>query len=270
MSILSEIVARRRQDIRTAKARRSAGELGQAAAVRVHRSLIEHLRARTAAPAIIAEIKRASPSAGSIRPDLSPAQLARDYHQAGAAAISILTEPHYFQGTEADVPSVRNAVPLPLLRKDFIVDEYQVLETAAIGADLLLLIVAALDRSLMKDLTQAADACGLEVLVEVHDENELDLALDQEQTLIGVNSRNLKTMVTDLDVARRMIKTIPDNRIAVAESGIRNATEIRDLHRLGYRAFLVGESLLKQGQPGDNLRALLEASPLPPPPPEKD
>lgn len=260
MNILREIVERRREDVRAARYRCPSATLQPRASRRTHRSLRERLlNPGISAPQIIAEIKRASPSAGMIRPDLSVPELACEYRDHGAAALSILTEPHYFLGSDADIQAVREKIALPILRKDFIVDEYQVLETAAIGGDILLLIVAILDSVLLRDLAQAAAEYGLEPLIEVHDEKELDraLALEVPNMLVGVNSRNLKTLETDLSVAHRLAERIPAGAIAVAESGLRNATDIQGLQRRGYRAFLVGESLLKHGSPGRNLQALL-------------
>ncbi len=261
---LDEIIAKRRQDIETARRLRPPSALQSAADRRRHRSLRNLLRKpQDGTPQIIAEIKRASPSAGMIRPDLSPLNLACEYRDHGAVALSILTEPHYFLGCDADIQAIRNAVPLPLLRKDFIVDEYQVLETAAIGGDVLLLIVAALDRVLLRDLIQAAVAHRLELLIEIHCEKELNLALEisPPEALIGVNSRNLKTLRTDLSTAHHLSGRIPSSRIAVAESGIRTARDIQALQDVGYRAFLIGESLLKSGNPGHNLQALLAREP---------
>ncbi len=233
-------------------------ELETAAAQRRHRSLRNGLlKPPSGSPRIIAEIKRASPSAGMLRPDLSPVELALDYQRNGAAAISILSEPRYFLGSTDDIKIIRAATTLPLLRKDFIFEEYQVLETAAVGADVLLLIVAVLERRQLHDLVQAAVAYGLETLIETHDANELEIALEHPAALIGVNNRNLKTLATDPAVARRLAAIIPPERIAVAESGIRSANEIRELQSLGYDAFLIGETLLKQGNPGENLQSLL-------------
>ncbi len=262
--LLEEIIAQRRNDINAARRLRPPPVLQSAASRRRHRSLRKRLlKPQTGTPRVIAEIKRASPSAGKIRPDLSPLDLAREYRDHGAVALSILTEPHYFLGSDADIHAIRDTVPLPVLRKDFIVDEYQVLETAALGGDVLLLIVAALDRLLLHDLIQSAAGYHLETLIEIHTEKELDLALDMSppEALIGVNSRNLKTLQTDLSIAHRLAGRIPSSRIAVAESGIRTAHDIRTLQNMGYRAFLVGESLLKTGNPGHNLRALLAPEP---------
>lgn len=257
MNVLDRIIEQRREDVAIARRLHPVEDLAEAARERRRRSLREWLATNPHRPGIIAEIKRFSPSAGMIRYDLSPTQLANDYQQNGAAAISVLTEPHHFKGSDDDLRSVRAAVSLPVLRKDFIVDEYQVIETAALGADLILLIVAALDPVQLHDLAQAAMDCNLEILVEVHDENELERALGiHPLALIGVNSRNLKTLITDLAVARRLSRLIPEDRLSIAESGIRTASDIHDLQQCGYRGFLIGESLLKQGDPGRNLRAM--------------
>lgn len=257
---LRKIVARRRADVAEARRRADIKALEARAARRRRRSLADALRIDSGPARIIAEIKRASPSAGPIRPDLSPARMARAYADGGAAALSVLTEPHFFGGSEADLESARAHTDLPLLRKDFIVDEFQVLETAALGADILLLIVAALDAGRLRDLAGAAASFGLEILIEAHDESELDTALEYPEALIGVNSRNLKTLETDLAVARRLAGRIPAGRPAVAESGIRTAEDILDLRARGYRAFLIGESLLTGQDPGASLRALLQRS----------
>ncbi len=260
MNVLETIIAQRRRDVRIARRERPAAELESAARGRVHRSLREALATGSETPRILAEIKRASPSAGLIRPDLSPSLLAEAYQRNGAAAISILTEPHYFKGTDNDLRHVRATVALPVLRKDFIVDDYQVVETASLGADLILLIVAALDPIQLRDLIQAAIAYRLEPLIEVHDEHELERALELPPTvLIGVNSRNLKTLVTDLAVARRLSQLIPADRLSIAESGIRSAADIHTLKACGYRGFLIGERLLQQGDPGENLHGLCNA-----------
>lgn len=256
VDLLQTITAQRRQDISMARRCRPDAECMNLATSRQHRSLRDRILGASGTPQIIAEIKRASPSAGPIRPDLSPTDLALDYQNGGAAAISVLTEPHYFQGHDADLQAVRTVTTIPLLRKDFIISEYQVLETAALGADVVLLIVAALDECQLRDFYQTAIALRLEVLIEAHDLAELEQALAHPRALIGVNNRNLKTLVTDLAVARELAGSIPAERIAVAESGLRSAADIQALQALGYRAFLVGEHLLSSGSPRDNLRAL--------------
>ena len=207
-------------------------------------------------PRIIAECKRRSPSKGILRHHYSPADHARAYATAGAAAISVLTEPTFFDGDLAHLAAVRAAVPTPLLRKDFIVTDYQVHEAARRGADAVLLIAAALDGSALRQLRLTAAGLGLAALVEVHDHDELDRALGAGAGIIGVNSRNLRTLAVDLAVAGELVEAIPDDVIAVAESGIRSGDDIRRLSAVGYDAFLVGERLITEADPGAALEAL--------------
>jgi indole-3-glycerol phosphate synthase len=210
----------------------------------------------SATPRIIAECKRRSPSRGILRQHYDPATHAVEYAEAGAAAISVLTEPTFFDGDSAHLVAVRRAVSTPLLRKDFIVTDYQVHEAAALGADAILLIVAALDAGELRSLHQLARSLGLAALVEVHDELELSRAVDAGAKIIGVNSRNLRTLHVDLGVIERLGNQIPADVIAVAESGIRCGEDIRRLSAFGYDAFLVGEHLITQRDPGDALRKL--------------
>src|SRR4051794_2870763 len=211
--------------------------------------------AATASPRVIAECKRRSPSRGILREAYDPAAHARAYEAAGAAAISVLTEPTFFDGALEHLEAVRGAVQVPLLRKDFIVTRYQVLEAAAAGADAVLLIVGALDdRDLAARLRDAAQL-GLATLGEVHDEQELDRARSAGATVIGVNSRNLRTLQVDLDVHERLAPAMGRNTIAVAESGIREPADLRRLEDAGYSACLVGERLIGQPDPGAALRA---------------
>ena len=210
----------------------------------------------TAAPRIIAECKRRSPSRGTLRPQYRPAALARAYGAAGAAAISVLTEPTFFDGEPGHLAAVRAAVPTPLLRKDFIVTEYQVHESAVLGADAVLLIAAALSDVELRRLRECAVSLGLAALVEVHSRAELDRALAAGADIIGVNSRNLRTLAVDLDVVVSLAPAIPDAIVSVAESGIRSADDIRHLTALGYDAFLIGERLITQPDPGAALEAL--------------
>jgi indole-3-glycerol phosphate synthase len=210
------------------------------------------------APRIIAECKRRSPSKGILRAQYDPAAHARAYERAGAAAISVLTEPTFFDGSLAHLTAVRAAVDLPILRKDFIVTDYQIRETAAAGADALLLIVAALDDADLRRLLDLTAAAGLAALVEVHDENELQRALTAGARVVGVNSRNLRTLQVDLDVLDALGPRIPEDVVAVAESGIAGADDIRRLSAAGYDAFLVGERLITRDDPGaalDELRS---------------
>ena len=218
-------------------------------------SLARALR-RPDGPAVIAECKRASPSEGVIRREYRPADVARSYKQAAAAAISVLTEPTHFQGSLDDLAEVRHAVDLPVLRKDFVVDEYQLVEARAYGADAVLLIVAALEPARLAALVGAARELGLGVLVEVHDDAEVDeLDLDAVDVL-GVNSRDLRTFEVDLGRAERIFATLPDRIVRVAESGIRTAQDAARLRRAGADAFLVGTHFMSQPDPGRALATL--------------
>lgn len=207
-------------------------------------------------PRIIAECKRRSPSRGILRAQYQPGAHARAYAAAGAAAISVLTEPAFFDGEPAHLTAVRAAVATPLLRKDFIVTEYQVHEAAALGADAVLLIAAALDEEALRHLRGVAAALGLASLVEVHDHDELDRARACGAEVVGVNSRNLRTLQVDLEVAAALIGAIPRQLVSVAESGITSGDDIRRFAALGYDAFLVGERLITQPDPGAALEAL--------------
>lgn len=213
----------------------------------------------SAAPRIIAECKRRSPSRGILRAQYDPAAHATAYARGGAAAISVLTEPTFFDGAPAHLAAVRAVVDVPLLRKDFIVTEYQLHEAVALGADAVLLIVGALSNDELAHLHQAAVGLGLAALVEVHDEDELARALDAGARIVGVNSRNLRTLQVDLHVIERLAPGIPEDVIAVAESGIRTGDDLERFSALGYDAFLVGERLITQDDPGDALRRLRES-----------
>ena len=208
-------------------------------------------------PAIIAEIKRSSPSEGAIQADADPAEVARKYEQAGAACLSVLTDKQFFGGSLDDLVSARASVRLPVLRKDFTLDRYHLLQASANGADAVLLIVAALTDAELVDLVTHAKALNLDVLVEVHDEAELERALALEADLIGVNNRNLKTLEVSLETSLRLAKRIPPGVVAVSESGIRTREDIARLRDVGFRAFLVGTSLMKEGDPGKALAELL-------------
>ncbi|MGQ9661912.1 MAG: indole-3-glycerol phosphate synthase TrpC [Kiritimatiellia bacterium] len=259
MNLLERIIRQRRADVLVARTRISRETLELQARERIHHSLRDRLRT-TPSPRIIAEMKKGSPSAGTLRPEYQPALLARTFQASGAVGISVLTEPHWFGGREEHLREARATVELPILRKDFLCDPYQVAEAAAWGADVVLLIVAALDRSCLRDLYEAALAYGLEVLVEVHRAEELEVALALQQAMIGVNSRNLCTLETNLDVARTLARAIPADRIAVAESGIKTRADIESLAALGYSGFLIGETLLRASDPGAAMRQLLGRS----------
>lgn len=254
--LLRRIMHQRHEDCATARRERPLKTLLWEAERRNHHSLVDRLR-QGRPPRVIAEVKKASPSAGVLRPDYDPAGVARAYEQAGAVGISVLTEPHHFLGSEQDLRAVREAVDVPILRKDFVCDPYQLAEAAAWGADVVLLIVAGLNPSLCQTLHRESRELGLETIVEVHTREELEVALACEGGIVGVNSRNLKTLRTDLNVARDLVTAIPDGRLCIAESGIRTAAEVRELGTLGYDGFLIGESLLRAGAPGDELSRLI-------------
>ena len=205
---------------------------------------------------VIAECKRRSPSKGLLRADYDPVRIARSYEQAGAAAISVLTEPTFFDGELSHLEAVRAAVEIPLLRKDFIVDRYQLLEARAAGADAILLIVAALDHASLVSLRREAESLELDALVEVHDGDELDRAIAAGADVIGVNNRNLRTLEVDLEASDRLAARMPAHVVAVAESGLRSREDVDRLAARGYRAFLVGERLMTAADPGAALGAL--------------
>jgi indole-3-glycerol phosphate synthase len=206
---------------------------------------------------LIAEIKKASPSGGLIRPAFDPATLARAYDAGGATCLSVLTEARYFQGSIADFQAAREAVALPVLRKDFILDPWQVYESRSIGADCILLIMAALSDAQARELEAIARALDMDVLAEVHDRRELDRALGLETSLIGINNRNLRTLQTDLAVTEELAPLVPPERFLVAESGIRNTEDLRRLAVAGAQCYLVGEHLMRQDDVTVAVRALL-------------
>jgi indole-3-glycerol phosphate synthase len=207
--------------------------------------------------AIIAEIKKASPSKGVIRGDFNPTVHAHQYQQAGARCLSVLTDSPFFQGSLDDLVAVRAASSIPLLRKDFTIDPFQVVEARAYGADCILLIVAALDDVQLRDLSLLAAEEGLDVLVEVHDERELERALAAEARLIGVNNRNLHTFETDIDTTRRLVAGMPEDITKVSESGLRTAAELAGLEAIGVHCFLIGETFMRERDPGAALHAVL-------------
>jgi indole-3-glycerol phosphate synthase len=207
---------------------------------------------------VIAECKRRSPSKGVLKADYDPSAIARSYDRGGAAAISVLTEPAFFDGHLDHLMAVRRVTELPVLRKDFIVDRYQILEARAAGADAVLLIVAALTPATLKELHHAATQAGLDVLVEIHDLFELAIALEAGASIVGVNNRNLRTLAVDTEVSRQAIERIPNDVIAVAESGLKTSSDLRDLKIAGYDAFLIGERFMATEDPGQSLAELLK------------
>lgn len=260
MSVLDEILAHKRVELEAAKRRTSSRELAAEAerASEPPRGFRRAL-ARAPAPAVIAELKRRSPSKGEIRTDFDPVRCAEAYAEGGAAALSVLTDERYFGGRLDFVARVRRAVALPLLRKDFVLDPYQIDEARVAGADAVLLIVAALDDARLRALHLYAALRGLDALVEVHDEHELERALAVGAVLVGVNNRDLRSFVTDLAVTERLAEKVPPGVLLVAESGISGPTDIARLAKAGARAFLVGESLMRASDPGRALRRLREA-----------
>jgi indole-3-glycerol phosphate synthase len=258
MTILDEILTTKRDELAIARRAVSDGEMAErAAAVSEPCRGFRHALRTSPAPAIIAELKRRSPSKGLIREDFDPVKLARAYEAGGAACLSVLTDQHYFGGELAYLAAVRAEVSLPLLRKDFVIDAYQIDEARAAGADAVLLIVAALQPDELASLHAAGLGLGLDVLVEVHDEDELEVALSAGASLVGVNNRDLRTFDVDLATTERVAAALPAGRdvLFVAESGIAGPKDVRRLLDCGAEAFLVGESLMRQG---DVTRALEE------------
>ena len=261
MSILAEILATKRGEVDAAKRARPRSAL-EAACLDVGptRGFADALARPPGAPLrVIGEVKRASPSAGPIRPDADPAEIARDYQRGGATCLSILTDERYFDGQLAFLGAARAAVRLPLLRKDFLIDPYQVLEARAAGADAVLLIVAAVDDSLLGELLSAARELGLDALVEAHCQEEAARAVSAGARLIGVNHRDLATFHIDMSLTGRLRAYVPEGTVLVGESGIKSAADARALADAGADAILVGESLMRAPSPGDALAAMLGA-----------
>ena len=257
--ILEKILAVKAEEIAKAKASVDATAMRRRAeGTEVPRDFAGALRRKIAAglPAVIAEIKKASPSKGVLREQFDPAGIARSYSQHGAACLSVLTDQRFFQGSAADLASARNACELPVLRKDFIIDTYQVYESRALGADCVLLIVAALELPRMQELEAAADSLGMGVLVEVHNRTELDFALRLATPLVGINNRDLRTFDTTLETTLALAPDVPDPRIAVAESGILAPNHVGRLRSAGVQAFLVGEAFMRAPDPGLALAGL--------------
>ena len=250
--ILGRIVVRKREELATASVSRA--DLEARAKTHVRRDFLASLRAGK--PAIISEIKKASPSKGILAESFDPPRTARQYEAGGASALSVLTDRDFFQGELADLEAARAAVNLPVIRKDFTIDEYHVVEAAAHGADAILLIAAILDQSQMRGFRELAAQYGMASLVEVHDDGELDTALESGAEIIGVNNRDLRTFDVRLETSHRLAARIPKHVVKVTESGIRDAHDVRELMNAGYDAFLIGEHLMKAADPAQALRSM--------------
>lgn len=258
--ILAQICADKRVEVEAAKRVTSIDELKALARdAGKPRGFARALMDASAAgrAGLITEVKKASPSGGVIRPDFDPAALAKAYEAAGAACLSVLTERKYFQGEPAHLKAARAAVSLPVLRKDFVLDEWQIYESRALGADCILLIMAALDDAQAHDFEALARALDLDVLIEVHDEPELERALSLTSPLLGINNRNLKTLVTSLDTTVTLSGQCPPDRFLISESGIKTHEDVEQLRGVGVQGFLVGESLMRQPDVGLAVRQLL-------------
>jgi indole-3-glycerol phosphate synthase len=259
--ILDKIVAVKREEVPAARALRGEAALRElAAAQSAPRGFAAALRAKVVAglPAVIAEVKKASPSKGVIREHFVPAEIAASYAGHGAAALSVLTDERFFQGHADYLRQARAACNLPVLRKDFMIDPYQVLEARAMGADCILLIAACLSDGQMAELEAAAIEQGLDVLVEVHDGDELDRALRLKTPLVGINNRNLRTFAVTLDTTLGLLPRVPSDRLLVTESGITTRADVQRMRAASVQAFLVGEAYMRADEPGVALAALFD------------
>jgi indole-3-glycerol phosphate synthase len=260
--ILDKILRRKAEEVAARRAQVPLAELARridtAGAPRGFVAAIEHKIAAGEA-AVIAEVKKASPSKGLLRADFRPAEIAQSYARAGAACLSVLTDVDFFQGADEYLQQARAACALPVLRKDFTVDPYQVHEARALGADAILLIVAALDDAQLRELAGLAGRLGLDVLVEVHDAAELERALALDTRLIGINNRNLRTFETRLETTLDLLARIPADRIVVTESGIHAPADVARMRAAGVHAFLVGEAFMRAEDPGARLAELFSS-----------
>ena len=258
-TILDQILAHKRTEVAARQASLPIAELLRQAsggpAPRGFTAAIK-LRINSGAPAVIAEVKKASPSRGVIRADFDPAAIARSYAGAGAACLSVLTDERFFQGNDQYLHDVRTATPLPALRKDFIVDRYQIAEARALGADCVLLIVAALSAHELRDFYAATLELELDALIEVHDRAELERCLELSPSMIGINNRDLKTFDTRLETTYRLLAQIPNDIVVVTESGIHERAQVDAMRSHGVNAFLVGEAFMREHDPGAALRRL--------------
>lgn len=257
--ILDEIIKKTTEDLKEKKAKFPSEWLGRSLAYNpyVPRPVSKALRADEKKPyRIIAEVKKASPSKGIIKEDFDPISIAISYANAQADAISVLTEPHYFKGDLEYLTQIRRYVPTPLLRKDFIIDRYQLLEAVVYGADFVLLIAKALSKTQLKDLLEYAYHLGLEVLVEVHDVDDVKKAIFAGAQIIGINHRNLKTFEMDMDLSSKLISLLPQGKIIVAESGLYEHEQLKELSKIGVDAFLIGEHFMRQESQEDAIRKI--------------
>ncbi|RUM62287.1 MAG: indole-3-glycerol phosphate synthase TrpC [Sulfurimonas sp.] len=257
--ILDDIIKKTKEDLAIRQKEYTIDWLGRSLAfnARAPRDVIPFLTSTQEEPyRIISEVKKASPSKGVIREDFDPLAIAQGYERGGANAISVLTEPHFFQGNLEYLAGIRRYVGIPLLRKDFIVSEYQLVEALVYGADFVLLIAKALSRKALKTLLNYTRHLGMEALVEIHDKSDLTKAVYAGADIIGINHRNLETFEMDMELCHKLIPLIPNGKIIVAESGIYEHGQLPDLHRAGVDAFLVGESLMRQDDVESALRCL--------------
>lgn len=256
-TVLRKIIARKWEEIAERKAKVSLADLKQRAAGQAPtRGFVSAIETKIAQgnAGVIAEIKKASPSKGVIREHFVPDEIARSYEKGGAACLSVLTDVDFFQGADAYLQQARAAVSLPVIRKDFLVDEYHIYEARALGADCVLLIVAALEPAKLKELNSLAQDIGLDVLVEVHDERELDIALELPNKLIGINNRNLHTFDVTLETTYKLLDKIGNDRIVVTESGILAPADVQAMRSRNVHAFLVGEAFMRADEPGTALQ----------------
>jgi indole-3-glycerol phosphate synthase len=257
--ILKTIVVRKAEEVADRSARVPRVMLETAAArADAPRGFVAALQSRIAAgrPAVIAEVKKASPSKGVLRPDFDPAAIARSYERGGAACLSVLTDVDFFQGSDAYLQQARAACALPVLRKDFVIDPYQVWEARSLGADCILLIAACLDDARLAELNALARALGMDALIEVHDSAELARALRVDNPMVGINNRDLRSFAVSLDTTLGMLERIPGDRLVVTESGILGPEDVALMRRHGVHAFLVGEAFMRAPDPGERLAAL--------------
>lgn len=260
--VLERILARKAEEISERRARLALSDLEEQIATRdAARGFIAQMEQALAAgrAAVIAEIKKASPSKGVIRPDFAPAEIAAQYAAGGAACLSVLTDRDFFHGSESALQAARAACELPALRKDFTIDPYQVAEARAIGADAILLIVAALSDAQLRELSAAAAEYGLDVLVEVHDRAELERALELPTRLVGINNRNLRDFSTRLETTLELLDVVPADRVVVTESAIHTRDDVARMRAAGVSAFLIGEAFMRADDPGAALRQLFAA-----------